>query len=97
MRPVFVTNTSSAADVGYNPDAGTRIFAVNVKARAANAGNWYIGTDSSLSSAAGYELTPGDALTLSYEELKGNVKATAFWGVSTDSGDVLDWAFTVED
>lgn len=97
MRPVFITNTSTAANVPYNPDAGTRIVSVVAHARAGNAGYWYLSGSSGLSSAAGFELAAGEKFEASYEEMKGSVKGASFWCESTSSGDVIDWAFTVED
>jgi len=97
MRPQFITTTFADTTTKVQITAESRIFAVSIKARDGNAEAVYFNTSSAVVSSAGYELTAGQEWSASYEELGGSIKRDTFWAIAADSGDQIDWAFTVQD
>ena len=68
--------------------SGHAVFAVSFRARTSNAGAVYIG-DESVASSDGYQLDPGDTLSLSFRE---SVDLRSFFVDSETDGDVVDFA-----
>ena len=108
MRPVFGTantSTSVTAVQLYNTDTNGRMYAISVKARVGNSSNaMYFGFSSTVSSASGWELTPGDFKGITFSEINSNqsanqnatVKATSAWVNAASTTDQLDWQILLE-
>ena len=104
MRPAYGTansSASSAAKLLYGGDTNTRIFSVSIKARAGNSGNMYVGTDTSVVVASGYELTPGSTLSISASDISENqvpasFKAHSLYVSAPSTSDKADWVMLLE-
>ncbi len=104
MRPLIGTShsaTSSAATLLYTTDTNTRMYSISFKARAGNSGNLYVGGDTSVLVASGYELRPGDswsfnAALVTDNNIPGTIKANLWHMSAPDTGDKLDWAMILE-
>ena len=82
---VVVTSAGTAAQVVAS---GNAVSAVSFKARMANAGAVYLGDDG-VDAASGYELNPGDEITLSFREA---IDLRRFYVDAANSNDSLDYA-----
>ncbi len=79
---------SSTAAVKVN-DTPRRVRVLELLARAGNAGNAYFGSSTNVSAASGFELTPGDTLSLDFaNETEAGEK---FCVIAPTSGDKVDW------
>lgn len=86
--PIGTVTVASAGTRVRLATSGNAVSAVSFKARAANAGNVFIGDDS-VSSANGYELAPGDELTISFRE---SVDLRRFYADAASDNDGVDYA-----
>ena len=82
-----VTVTSAGTRVAL-ATSGNAVSAVSFKARADNAGNVFVGDDS-VASGDGYELGPGDEVSLSFRE---SVDLRRFYVDAASNGDQVDYA-----
>lgn len=94
MRNITGTFSSSVTAQFSTSDAPI-VASAMFRARAGNTGAFYIGGDSGLSSAAGWELGAGESVTVSYDT--GKVKQTRFWGLGSDSTQQCDYFWVTED
>ena len=86
--PIGTVTVVSAGTRVAVATSGHAVSAVSFKARAANAGNVFIGDDT-VSSASGYELAPGDEITISFRE---SVDLRRFYVDAAGNGDKVDYA-----
>jgi len=86
--PIGTVTVASAGTRVPLATSGHAVSAVSFKARAANAGSVFVGDDS-VSSANGYELAPGDELTMSFRE---SVDLRRFYVDAASDNDSVDYA-----
>ena len=86
--PIGTVTVAQAGTPVAVVSSGHAVTAVSLKARPTNAGPVYVG-DVTVSSANGYRLEPGDALTLSFRE---TVDLRRFHVDADNSNDRLDFA-----
>lgn len=82
-----ITDTASAIQL-FGSEAKPNVLAVTFKARSTNAGNVYLGNDSTAKSSA-FELAPGDVADRVYSPIA--VSAANFWVWGATSNDKLDY------
>ena len=82
---VVVTSAGTAVQVVAS---GNAVSAVSFKARLTNAGAVYLGDDG-VDAASGYELKPGDEITLSFREA---IDLRRFYVDAAINNDSLDYA-----
>lgn len=68
--------------------SGNAVSAVSFRARGTNAGAIYVGDDT-VAAGDGYEINPGDELTVSFREL---IDLRRFYVDAANNGDKLDYA-----
>lgn len=68
--------------------SGSAVSAVSFRARGSNAGPVYIGDDS-VTAGDGYEINPGDELTIRFREL---IDLRRFYVDAANNGDKVDYA-----
>ena len=104
MRPLTGTANSTAssnATMLYTSDTNTRVFTVSFKARSGNSGKIYVGGDSTVLAATGYELSAGNEWTLAFSDVQSNnlpstVKAHVWHMSGASTSDKLDWNMLLE-
>ena len=104
MRPIIGTANSTAssnATMMYSGDTNTRVFSVSFKARSGNSGKVYVGGDSTVLAASGFELSAGDSWSLSFSNVQANnvpgtVKAHVWHMSAASTSDKLDWQMLLE-
>ncbi len=97
MARVIVSSLNIAdtvTAVQLQPSPRPRIKSVIFKARSANAGSIFLGSDSAAKSA-GFELAAGNREE--WPLLPATVKGTAFWVWGASSGDRLDFQLLLEE
>ncbi len=104
MRPVYDTTNPSTASAPvqlYTSDTGSALYSITVKARTTNAANFYFGFSSLVASTNGYELLPGDAITVGPNDIvtpkSATFKASSLWANSTSTSGFIDWLMLLED
>ena len=93
------TNLSSAGvPVQFSTDSATRVLVASFHARAGNSGYAYLGTDSNVSSASGWELGPNDAETYRYRDFQSaaGMKPANHWMSATDTSQKIDYWMLLE-
>jgi len=99
MRPSYGTSnstTSSKATMLYSSDTNTRMFSISFRARTGNNGMVYIGSDTAVLAASGYELDAGDTYSFMPAMVRGTVKAHVWHSSAADTTDKLDWVMLLE-
>ncbi len=86
--PIGTVNVASAGTPVQVVSSGNAVSAVSFRARTANAGAIYIGDDS-VASGSGYELQPGDEITLGFREA---VDLRRFYVDAANDNDKVDYA-----
>ncbi len=86
--PIGTVTVESAGTRVPLVSSGNAVSAVSFKAREANAGKVFVGDDS-VSSSDGYELAPGDELTVSFRE---SVDLRRFYVDAAEDNDRVDYA-----
>ncbi len=98
MRNLYGTAHCSTASAPIQVGSlvrGDQVVFANLKARASNGANIYLGNSSAMTSTSAWELTNGASLNEDYG--MGAVAGNRFWMVSTSTAAQLDWAFGVSD
>lgn len=97
-------STQDAVQQIYTQDSAVRILSITFKARLSNATNFYIGSDSATTSSNGYELTPGESVTIDPSQVVNTVTGRAttirpadLWAVAGSTVDMVDWLLLLED
>lgn len=90
--------TTTGAAVQFSSDTSARVLVASVHARSANTGSIYLGTDSNVSSASGWELNANDEFTQRYKDFQGGsaVKPSAHWMSATSTSQKVDYWFVLE-
>lgn len=104
MRPVYDTTNPSTASAPvqlYSIDTAVHLYSITIKARTSNAANFYFGFDSGVTNTNGYELLPGDAITVTASDIvtpkSATFKANSLWANSTSTSGFIDWLMLLED
>ena len=95
---VHLTTASTPVQFGVTT-ANQKVVWANMKARASNAANMYIGHSSSVNSTNGWELEQGDSLPEEYWDggPASSVPGNRFWVTSGSTATVLDFSIGIED
>ena len=86
--PIGTVTVVSAGTRVALATSGNAVSAVSFKARADNGGKVFVGDDS-VTSGDGYELAPGDELTISFRE---SVDLRRFYVDAANNDDRVDYA-----
>ena len=86
--PIGTVNVASAGTAVQVVSSGNAVSAVSFRARSANAGAVYVGDDT-VASGSGYELQPGDEITLGFREA---VDLRRFYVDAANNNDKVDYA-----
>jgi hypothetical protein len=86
--PIGTVVVAAAGTAEQVVASGNAVSAVSFKARLANAGAVYVGDDAVVA-ATGFELQPGDEITLSFREA---VDLRRFYVDAANNNDSLDYA-----
>ena len=86
--PIGTVTVASAGTRVPLVTSGNAVSAVSFKARAANAGPVFVGDDA-VASGSGYELAPGDEVSLSFRE---SVDLRRFYIDAANNDDKVDYA-----
>lgn len=99
-RVIYGTQSLSTATeaVQFSTDTATRVMVVSVHARTGNSGYVYLGSDSNVSSASGWELGPNEEVTWRYKdsEVPSSIPPSKHWVNATDTSQKADWTMILE-
>ena len=95
MRDLIGTLASSSLAQQFITTERPLVESVTFKARKTNTGAVYLGNESTVTTADGFSLDPGDAKITSYDP--GKKKATGYWLIASDSNQNCDYWFVLED
>ncbi len=90
--------TATGGTAQLNTDSYGRVMVFSAHARAGNAGTVYIGSDSNVSSASGWELGANEEVTWRYKDynMAASIPPSDHWIAATDTSQKVDYMFIVE-
>lgn len=86
--------TSSVAEQFFTTD-NPRILEAQFKPHAGNASIAYVSTSSAISATNAWSFDSGSSFA-SMLKISANVKATTYWGLTSDTVSLIDYVFVLE-